>query len=161
MSRSLMNSRMDSAVPDKTEDITRIMIIWMALTLSPGTGVDWTRPKRFGVARTRAPSRIGISTQVAMKTRSATITRRYLRAMVKIWSKLLRCLGRADCSPSGRPASSRRWRTEIGVAMYFTKSGDARYSPAKSRSGSSANRWKTSAQSPALKYFRPSLGGPK
>ena len=93
-----------------------------------------------------------------MKTRSATMTRRYLRAMVKIWSKLLRCFGRAFSCPAGRPASSRRWRTEIGVATYFTKSGEARYSAAKSRSGSSANRWKTSAQSPALKYFRP-VGG--
>ena len=60
-----------------------------------------------------------------MKTRSASMTRRYRRAMVKIWSKLLRCLGRALSSPAGRPASSRRWRTEIGVATYFTKSGDA------------------------------------
>src|ERR1700761_1009475 len=134
-----MNSRMDRAVPARTEDITRIITIWMALTLSPPTGVELTRPKCVGVARTRAPSRIGIKMVVAMKTRSACMTRRYLRAMVNPWLRLLRCLGLAASSPSGRPASSRRWRTEIGVATYLPNSGEARYSAAEARSGSVAD----------------------
>src|SRR6202007_2209887 len=113
MSRSLMNSRMDRAVPARTEDITRIITIWMALTLSPPTGVELTRPKCAGVARPRAPSRIGIKMVVAMKTRSACMTRRYRRAMVNTWLKLLRCLGLAASSPSGLPASSRRWRDGV------------------------------------------------
>src|ERR1700683_4541144 len=99
MSRSLMNSRIDKAVPDRTEDITRIISTWIALMLRPG-GTELRRPNAAGVARTKAATRIGMRAVVIRKTRPAAMTRRYLRAIVNTWLRLLRCLGRV-VSPSG------------------------------------------------------------
>src|SRR5258707_10625879 len=110
------------------------------------------------MVRISPPSSTGISSVVYRKARSAHITLRYLRDIVDTWLSRVRCLG---CTTAGAGRSGVRWRTEIGVAMYFTKSVEPRYSPDQSRAGSSAKPWKTSAQSDLVKYFSPSAGEPK
>jgi hypothetical protein len=80
---------------------------------------------------------------------------------VNTWVRLPRCFGLASSSGDRFCRCCCAGLTDIRLATYFWYSGEPRNRPDQSSAGSSEKAWKTSAQSPAAKYFSPSAGGPK